>query len=88
MVQNLPTMQETRVPSLVRKIPWRREWLPALEFSPRNSIHRGARLAPIHRCCRESDMTEQPLLTYILMLRSILRGVSESLGSFFKNHLL
>ena len=87
-VQNLPTMQETWVPSLVRKIPWRREWLPALIFSPRNSIHRGARLATVHRCCRESDMTEQPSLTYILMLRSILRGVLKSLGSFLKNHLL
>ena len=51
-------------------------------------MHRGAGLATIHRGRRESDMTEQPSLTHILMLRSILRGVSKSLGSFFKNHLL
>ena len=28
MVKNLPAVQETRVPSWVGKIPWRREWLP------------------------------------------------------------
>ena len=26
MVKSLPAMQETQVPSWVRKIPWRREW--------------------------------------------------------------
>ena len=31
-VKNLPAMQETWVPSLVRKIPWRREWLPTPVF--------------------------------------------------------
>ena len=28
MVKSLPSVQETWVPSLGRKIPWRREWLP------------------------------------------------------------
>ena len=28
MVKNLPAVQETWVPSWVREIPWRREWLP------------------------------------------------------------
>ena len=34
MVKNLPAMQETRVPSLGQKTPWRREWLPILVFLP------------------------------------------------------
>ena len=28
VVKNLPAMQETRVQSLVGKIPWRRKWQP------------------------------------------------------------
>ena len=32
MVKNLPVMQETQVQSWVRKIPWRREWLPTSVF--------------------------------------------------------
>jgi len=34
VVKNLPAMQETRIRSLVRKIPWRREWQPTPVFSP------------------------------------------------------
>ena len=30
--KNLPAVQETRVQTLVGKIPWRREWLPTLVF--------------------------------------------------------
>ena len=37
MVKSLPAMQETRAQSLSRKIPWRREWQPALVFLPRES---------------------------------------------------
>ena len=36
-VKNLPVMQETGVQSLVRKIPWRRKWLPSPVFLPRKS---------------------------------------------------
>jgi len=36
-VKNLPAMQDIRVPSLVRKIPWRREWLPTPIFLPGKS---------------------------------------------------
>ena len=32
MVKKLPAMQKTRVPSLVRKVHWRREWLPTPVF--------------------------------------------------------
>ena len=34
MVKNLSVMQETRVQSWVKKIPWRREWLPTPVFLP------------------------------------------------------
>ena len=35
-VKNLPAVQETQVFSWVRKIPWRREWLPTPVFLPHN----------------------------------------------------
>ena len=34
MIKKLPTVQETLVNHCVRKIPWRREWLPTLVFLP------------------------------------------------------
>ena len=34
MVKNLSVMQETRVQSWVKKITWRREWLPTPVFLP------------------------------------------------------
>ena len=34
MAENLPAMQETQVRSLVRKIPWRREWQPTPVLLP------------------------------------------------------
>ena len=33
-VKNLPAMQIPRFDPWVRKIPWRREWLPTLVFLP------------------------------------------------------
>ena len=33
-VKNLPTMLETLVQSVVRKMPWRKEWLPIPVFLP------------------------------------------------------
>ena len=37
VVKNMPVMQETWVWSLVRRIPWRREWLPTTVFFPGES---------------------------------------------------
>ena len=37
MAKNLPTMQETQVQSLVRKIPWKRKWQPTPVFLPETS---------------------------------------------------
>ena len=34
MVKNLPAVQETQVQSLVRKIPWRRNWIHSPVFLP------------------------------------------------------
>ena len=36
-MKNLPEVQETRVPSLVAKVPWSREWLPIALFLPGES---------------------------------------------------
>ena len=37
MAKNLPAMQETRFKPLVRKMPWRRDWLPIPVFLPEKS---------------------------------------------------
>ena len=41
-------MQETWIWFLVGQIPWRREWLPTLVFSPGESMDRGAWQATVH----------------------------------------
>jgi hypothetical protein len=38
MLKNLPAIKEIRVQSLVRKIPWRREWLSTPVFLPGESL--------------------------------------------------
>ena len=54
MVKNLPTVQESQVPSLgqedpqVGKIPWRREWQPTPYSCLENSMDRGAWRAIVH----------------------------------------
>ena len=58
MVQNLPAMQETRVKLWVRKIPWRREWLPTPVFWP-GEFHEQRSLAAYSLWGhKESDTTE------------------------------
>ena len=57
-VKNPPAMQETGFDLWVRKIPWRREWLPTQVFLP-GEFHRQRRLVgytPWGR--RESDTME------------------------------
>ena len=59
MVQNLPTMRETWFDPWVKKIPWRREWLPTPIFLP-EELHGQRSLvcySPWGR--KESDRTEQ-----------------------------
>ena len=58
MAKNLPAMEEIRVQSLVRKIPWRREWQPTPVFLP-GEFHGWGSLAdysPLDP--KELDMTE------------------------------
>ena len=66
MVKNLPAMQETLFDPWVRKIPWRREWLPTPVFLPGES--QGQRSLVSYRPWghKELDMTEQ--LTFSLVL--------------------
>ena len=58
MVKNLSVMQETRVQSWVKKITWRREWLPTPVFLPGkfNGERSLAGHSPWDR--KELDMTE------------------------------
>ena len=58
MVKNLPAMQDTQVQSLIRKIPWRTEWLPTL-VSLAGEFHRQKSLVGYNlRDCRELDRNE------------------------------
>ena len=58
MVKNLPAMQETGFKPLVRKMPWRRDWLPIPVFLPGKS-HGQRSLAGYSPCGhKESDTTE------------------------------
>ena len=59
MVKNLPAMQETWFDPWVRKILWRREWLPTPVFLPGES-HEQRSLAGYHPWGhKELDRTEQ-----------------------------
>ena len=58
MVKNLSAVQETRVQSLVWKIPWSRAWQPTPVFLPGES-HRQKTPAGYSPCGhKDSDMTE------------------------------
>ena len=48
MVRSLPAKQETKVQSLVRKIPWRRKRLPIQYSYLEISMDRGAWRAAVH----------------------------------------
>ena len=57
-IKNLPAMQETQVPSLVERIPWRREWQPTPIFLP-GEFHGERSLGGYSPWgLRESDTTE------------------------------
>ena len=58
MVKNLPAVQEPGFDPCVRKIPWRREWLPIPAFLP-GQIHgqRSLEGYTVHGVTKESDMT-------------------------------
>ena len=59
MVKNPPAMQETWLNLWVRKIPWRRKWLPTPLFLP-GEFHGQRSLEGYSPWgCKESDMTDQ-----------------------------
>ena len=59
MVKNLPAVQETSVQSLVRKIPWRREWQPTPVCMPGESYGQKSLVGYSPWGRKESDTTEQ-----------------------------
>ena len=56
--KNLPAMQETWVYPWVRKIPWRKEWLPTPVFLPREFYGQRSLVGYSPWGHKESDMTE------------------------------
>ena len=64
MVKNLPEMQETSVQSLVRKIPWRREWQPTPVFLPGEPHGQRSLVGYSPGGCKALDTTKQRV--YIL----------------------
>ena len=59
MIRNLPAIWETRVQSLVRKIPWRREWLSSPVFLPGESHGQRSLVGYSPRGRKQLDMTER-----------------------------
>ena len=53
-----PAMQETQVWSLVRKIPWRRQWLPTPVYLPGESHGQRSLMGYSPWGCTELDMTQ------------------------------
>ena len=62
-VKNPPSMQRPGFDPWVRKIPWRREWLPTQVFLPRESHEQRSLAGYSAWGCKESDMTEQLTLS-------------------------
>ena len=83
MVKNLRAMQETQDQSLgwedplVGKIPWRKKWQPTLVFFP-GKFHRQRSLAGYGPWVpRESQVTEQLILSLLLLLTNFIRTKGE-----------
>ena len=66
IVKNLPAMQETLFDPWVRKIPWRREWLPTPAFLPGESHGQRSLAGYSSWGCKESDTTKHTHMKKIL----------------------
>ena len=66
VVKNSPAMQETQVPSLVRKIPWRRDCQSTPVFLPGES--HGPRSLADYRPWGSEELDMTQLLTHILQI--------------------
>jgi len=58
MVNNPPATWETWLPILLRKIPWRREWLPTLVFWPGEFHEQSSLVGYSSLGCKDLDTTE------------------------------
>ena len=77
MVKNLPEMQEAQVLPWVRKIPWRREWLPTPIFLPGEFHGQRSLVGYSPWDYKELDTTEQLTLSlsgYYLSSLTIWKG--------------
>ena len=71
MLKHLPTMQETRVQSLGRKIIWRRKWQPTPVLLPGKS-HEWKRVVGYRTWGRkQSDTTDNFTFTSIIFLMKL-----------------
>ena len=57
-LKNLPAVQEIWLNPWVRKSPWRREWLPAPVFLPREFLGQRSLAGYSPWACKASDVTE------------------------------
>ena len=61
MVKNLPAIQETQVPSWVRKIPWRKKWQPPQYSSLKNPTEGGAWWATVQWVTKSQTRLSFPI---------------------------
>ena len=69
MAKNLLKCRRPRLDPWVKKIPWKRDWLPTPVVLP-GEFH-GQRSLVFHSLwsCKESDVAERLIVTYIIALR-------------------
>ena len=61
-------MQETCFNPWVRKIPWRRKWLPTPVFLPENPMDRGAWQAIVHKIAKsQTQLSDLNLFTSVTL---------------------
>ena len=75
VVRNLPAMQKPGFDPWVRKIPWRRKWLPIPVFLPEKSHGQRSRVGHSPWGCKESDTTEELKHTHTPYMRFLIRGL-------------
>ena len=64
MIKNLLAKGRTEFNPWVRKIPWRKEWLPTPVFLPGGSYGQRSLVGYSPRGCKESDRTERLTLSH------------------------
>ena len=67
MVKNLLTMEETQLDPLVRKIPWRREWLLTPVFLTGESHEQRSLMGYSAQVCKQLDRIDQHIYNTIVV---------------------